>query len=132
MLKGIIYSRNECPLMGTMDVSACSSLDDRSRNSVVHPISRQWSTASRLGLALCQSLPGCGGLSGDALWRGMLHRAWSGSPLSRTPNGCGTPCGAPQGSTSRHKIGTSSGRDAGSAGADFRTTRNPAEDGLPL
>ena len=35
--EGIIHSRNECPLMGTMNFSACSSPGDTSGNSVVHP-----------------------------------------------------------------------------------------------
>jgi hypothetical protein len=57
------------------------------------PDSLQWT--SSLVLALCRPLPGCG-LSGDAFWRGMPRTARSGFPPSRLPNGCGTPCGAPQ------------------------------------
>ena len=40
--------------------------------------------------------------------------------------------GAPRDSTSRHRFDTSSRRDAGSAGADFRTTRDPAASGRLL
>src|SRR5208283_437066 len=66
------------------------------------------------------------GSAANAFWRGMPRRARSSSPRSRLPNGCGTACGAPQHSSSRHTIDTSNHRDAGSAGADFRTTRGPA------
>src|ERR1035437_3676217 len=55
----------------------------------------------------------------------MPCRALLSSPLSRLPNGCGTPCGAPQASTSCHRIDTSSRRDSGLPGANFRTTRGP-------
>jgi len=47
-------------------------------------------------------------------------------PPNRRRSGCDTVCGGPRGATSRRRIDTSSCRDAGSAGADFRTTRDPA------
>jgi hypothetical protein len=84
---------------------------------------RQWSLP--FARAPCRSLS-IRGLSGDALWRGMPRTARSSCPLNRIPNGCGTPGGAPRDSSSCHTIDTSNHRDAGSAGADFRTTRGPA------
>ena len=66
------------------------------------------------------------GLSGHALWRGMRCKASSSFPRSRLPTGYETFDGALPRSTWCHTIDTASRPDAGSAGADSRTTRDPA------
>jgi hypothetical protein len=72
--EGIIHSRNECPLMGTMNFQL-ARVPVTQAGILLSILVTAVEYASRHGLALCQPLAGCGGLSGDALWRGILRRA---------------------------------------------------------
>src|ERR1019366_5676918 len=111
------------PVSLSISPFGAAARQERKRVELVPPDSLQWTPP--IALALCQSLS-VRSLSRDALWRGMPSTAQSSSPRSLPLNDYGTPCGAPQGSTSSHMIDTSSRRDAGSVRADSRTTRGPA------